>query len=382
MKAHIVIGANFGDEGKGQVTQYLCHKLKNPIIVRHNGGAQAAHTVVTNNWTRYVFHHFGSGTNLGIPTFLSEYFISNPRVFAEEFYTNNVINSKIICHIDSPLTIPYDWLLNREAEALRGQEKHGSCGLGINETVTRCETKYKTTVADLQNISNLEFKLKIIAEEYLPKRAKELGVSIDNIKDLSMNKFLEDCYFMLNNITLTISSVYLLDYDNIIFEGAQGLLLDEDHYYFPHVTRSKTGSINAIKILKEIKVYEASIYYVTRTYLTRHGAGPLPYEYTNKTIEDVTNIPNAFQGKLRFAPINLDLMIEATNKDLNQFEKFTLDVNVAITWASAYFTKIDIIHNKKLIKTDLVDYLETNIRNLINSFILFDTPKSEICAKY
>lgn len=84
MRARAVIGASFGDEGKGLVTDYLCAIQGAGIVVRFNGGAQAGHTVVTPDGLRHVHHHFGSGTLWGTPTFLSQFFIVNPIAFLAE----------------------------------------------------------------------------------------------------------------------------------------------------------------------------------------------------------------------------------------------------------------------------------------------------------
>lgn len=73
-----VIGAGFGDEGKGLMTDYCCQRPKYTTVVRFNGGAQAGHTVVTPDGRRHVFSHFGSGTLRGAATFLSRFFICNP----------------------------------------------------------------------------------------------------------------------------------------------------------------------------------------------------------------------------------------------------------------------------------------------------------------
>ena len=65
MKAYAVIGANYGDEGKGLITDYLCRQVENPLVIRFNGGAQAGHTVTTPEGIRHIFSHFGSGTLAG-----------------------------------------------------------------------------------------------------------------------------------------------------------------------------------------------------------------------------------------------------------------------------------------------------------------------------
>ena len=78
-----VIGAVYGDEGKGRLVDYLA-SLTPTLVVRHNGGAQAGHTVVTPEGLRHVFHHFGSGTFVGSPTYLSRFFIVNPLIWSQE----------------------------------------------------------------------------------------------------------------------------------------------------------------------------------------------------------------------------------------------------------------------------------------------------------
>ena len=80
----IVIGANWGDEGKGLMTDYFSQK-PNTIVVCSNGGAQRGHTVVTLDSIRHVFRHFGSGTFNGASTYLSEDFICNPIIFRQEY---------------------------------------------------------------------------------------------------------------------------------------------------------------------------------------------------------------------------------------------------------------------------------------------------------
>ncbi len=81
--AKVVIGANFGDEGKGLVTDYFSAQ-ENSIVVRFNGGAQAGHTVVRPDGVSHVHGHFGSGTLNGSPTYLSRHFVSHPHWFYEE----------------------------------------------------------------------------------------------------------------------------------------------------------------------------------------------------------------------------------------------------------------------------------------------------------
>ena len=175
----VVIGANFGDEGKGLMTDYFVSQAldegRKPLVIRFNGGAQAAHTVVTPEGLEHVFSHFGSGTLQGVPTYLSQFFISNPTMFVKE---HRVLCKKlkgkiplIYVHPDSLVTTPVDVWINQAVERARGDARHGSCGLGISETVVRNEhplTKVHLRVRDLLNHNELRAKWKFLVYDYMP----------------------------------------------------------------------------------------------------------------------------------------------------------------------------------------------------------------------
>lgn len=336
MKAHVIIGANFGDEGKGMTTDYLCRKLSQCIVIRFNGGAQAGHTVVTPSGERKVFSHLGSGTFTGTPTYLSQFFIANPVAYLKELNdfidqldTRPLVESIVHIHPDAPVTTPFDIMFNWALENSRkvNHEHHGSCGLGINETVTRHNYPgFSLSVNDLRDKSRtyLFNILKSIRDDYYFRKIN----SSSNIRDFLdpdwnndnvIENFLNQCHDFIGFVR--VSDYHMLtQYNHLIFEGAQGLLLDEDHYWFPHVTRSKTGLPNVEFICKRIGVSELDVYYITRSYLTRHGNGPLPFEVSGKIydcIEDPTNITNHFQGSLRFAPLNIDLLKESIQDDMH-----------------------------------------------------------------
>jgi adenylosuccinate synthase len=122
----------------------------------------------------------------------------------------------------------------------------------------------------------------------------------------------------------------------IIFEGAQGLALDEDYKYFPHVTRSKTGLKNVVELAKKIGLKEIEAVYVTRWYVTRHGAGPLPHEVDYKLsglIYDKTNIPNPYQDTMRFGILDVDWLSDNIRNDLKNvlFNGIEIEPVLALT---------------------------------------------------
>jgi adenylosuccinate synthase len=133
-----------------------------------------------------------------------------------------------------------------------------------------------------------------------------------------IRSFINSCRFMMEHVVLAYPNFF--EDHTLIFEGAQGLLLDMDYGYFPHVTRSNCGMKNISKILKTIPgEHDIMVNYVTRAYTTRHGAGPLADEWTDMpeyyNIVDETNIPNQFQGELRFGILDYRLLQSVTDKD-------------------------------------------------------------------
>lgn len=299
MKARAVIGANFGDEGKGLITDYLC-RTGGEVVVRFNGGAQAGHTVVTPEGLRHVFGHFGSGTLYGVPTFLSQFFICNPILYFRELerLTKLGVTAQVFAHPDCLVTTFADMIINQRKEQKRGDKAHGSCGVGIHETIQRSSVpNLKITMSDLWNNSaSLSGKLAEICDKYARFRT---GSPIDEPKMTEM--FLKACAVFAHQV----SPAGIGQCKDPIFEGAQGLLLDQDRKEFhPHVTHSHTGMHNVKILCAQAGITDVTPYYVSRTYLTRHGAGPLPGEDPNLSYEDTTNQPHDFQGVIRFAPFS------------------------------------------------------------------------------
>jgi adenylosuccinate synthase len=323
-----VIGANYGDEGKGLVTDFISSRLAGDCtVVRFNGGAQAGHTVVVPDGRRHVFSHFGAGSFSGCPTHLSQFFVINPRLFAKELgdLKRLCLTPRITIDARAFLTTPLDVLVNQAIEEQRGSGRHGSCGVGINETVTRClrSQELRIQAQDLLNPKLLHNRILQLSQTWLPLRLKELRVDIEGSRFLeTMNKvesivsvFIDECEEVLNNAEITFDAP---NSKYIVFEGAQGLMLDENRLdQFPHVTRSKTGLENVAFLSNRYGIERLKVHYVTRTYLTKHGAGPLPNECPWQ-FPDATNVPNPFQGILRFAPLDIENLRYSIDLDLRR----------------------------------------------------------------
>jgi len=189
---------------------------------------------------------------------------------------------------------------------------------------------------------------------------------------------------MLKIINITDINI-LSSYNSVIFEGAQGLLLDQGHKFFPHVTRSNTGMKNVSQIIKQLgyKNEEVEIIYVTRAYLTRHGEGPFPTELKEKPyskIEDLTNIPNPYQGTLRFGLLDLNELSETINKDIQNAEGLNYKVKLAITCLDQLDKEVDYILNSKAIKSSVNEFIEKTLDtvNVKEGYLSFGTNRATI----
>lgn len=293
-----VIGAAYGDEGKGCTVNDLATPAS--LVVRFNGGAQAGHTVC-HDGKRHVFSHIGAGFFKGAATHLSRFFVCHPILFFKECMELDIhpAHAKVSvspdCFITSPLDVYFNHVNSKNLS-------HGTVGVGFGETIERCEQGYGFTVGPSSDYAEE------ILREWAKVRSGQLNVNyhdtllqdvLDRIKDfLGICKAFSECVKLKDDDCIE-------KHNEVIFEGAQGLMLDMDHPNFPHVTRSKTGMHN----IRKLTTKAVTTYYVMRAYTTRHGAGPLPYELPCKpyrNIVDETNTDDGMQGVLRYAPLNLD----------------------------------------------------------------------------
>lgn len=360
--AQVVIGSGYGDEGKGLITDYLTNRESANIVVRFNGGAQAGHTVVTPDGNRHVFSHFSSGTFLGAKTFLSKDFIVNPLLFFKELEklqskNSNIVQPQVLIDPRALLSTPYDMIINQIKERYLSGNRHGSCGVGINETVERSikapnlnittehivdSFSYKPKLSSTSRIDNqLVTILMKIRSEWVPTRLMELNIPYTpDMRDLVMSSdllwnYLRDIETFTFHFGL-LEAKDLVSRGKIIFEGAQGLALDQTHGNFPHVTRSNTGLKNVLEISEEAGIDNLEVYYVTRAYATKHGAGDFPHELINKPyigINEITNISNEFQGNFRYGHLDINLLRNRIKTDLEYAVPYKIKVNpkLAIT---------------------------------------------------
>lgn len=316
----IVIGANYGDEGKGLMTRHFVKNAESPaVVVFHNGTAQRGHTVDYTDSFRHVFHHFGSGTGDGAPTFFAETFLIHPIEFHREFNelcSQKIFPPKAFCDPKAKVITPLDMVVDHATEEFiaiqRGEREHGSCGFGswcaAEDRIPMNRTAF--TISDFMNKDAYSFLMEEIWKDCFGILIKR-GVDIEKT---SFAGILKDRTYLLNNfqndLQFFFSHVHFMDFnqvynkfDSIIFENGQGLGLDMNVKNDWHTT-SNTGVINPYNLLASQDGFSAEVCYVTRSYLTRHGIGPLEEavqkEEINSEMHDKTNIHNDFQGSLRY----------------------------------------------------------------------------------
>lgn len=349
MRAQAVIGANFGDEGKGLVTDYLCREAGGKsCVVRHNGTAQATHTVTRPDGMRHRFSHFGSGTLAGASTFIAGTYYAHPAALAKEWDELDAMGitvQNLFIDPRSPLVTPMDIIANRVMEAQRGDGKHGSCGMGFFWAWQRERMGTRMTVGDLLAGPNL---VSDIASDWT---AESIGDAAAYELFQILCEDFERGMGMIRRRAVIVPWENLMaemSWSSMIFESGQGLALDPCYGSMPHCTPSDCGLYNPAHMAAGAGFDGIDAYYVTRTYLTRHGAGPFEawpqdkampefYDAPNVMKDADTNKPNPWQDDIRYAPHQLVEMAERIRKDVHSARNIIqVSANLAVTWCDSY----------------------------------------------
>lgn len=330
MFASIVTDLGFGDAGKGTTVDFLARQTATPVIVRFNGGAQAAHNVHTDDGRHHTFSQFGSGMFVpGAITYLSRFVLFDPIALHNEAKALEQIGvlhplSRLLVDEAARVVTPFHKAANRLRESLRGTGRHGSVGMGIGETMndSLCFPEMTVYVADLRDGHTLLAKLTKLQELKRVEFASLLDATGETVALSEEAKLLLDAGAprMVANVLIdiakrvrlvTTSTLRRLSLERpLIFEGAQGVLIDEWHGFHPFTTWSTTTPHNAEILLKEIG-YAGHVhrYGVIRAYSTRHGPGPFPTFDSSLTamLPDSNNYFGQWQGAFRVGWLDIPL---------------------------------------------------------------------------
>jgi adenylosuccinate synthase len=324
-RAIITVGLGFGDEGKGVTVDFLTRRLEADLVVRYCGGSQAGHNVQLPDGRRHAFSQFGAGTLARVPdsprTYLGPNVIIDPLALVREAHHLTELGVPdpfrlLTIHPRCLVTTPWHQILNRLRELSRGDAKHGSCGQGIGEARSYWLKYGEDAVfaADLHHLDRLLHKLELQRQRTL----LELQDFIERIDAEALHEFdlwelnAEAVAWDLHEALpsdLGIDST-VPAFRTAIFEGAQGVLLDEYRGFHPHTTWSTVTPHHAWELVHVMGVEAVAVLGITRAYTTRHGEGPLPTfsaEMTSR-LKDAGNPENRWQGSLRCGWLDLPLV--------------------------------------------------------------------------
>lgn len=323
MRAYIVVDLGFGDSGKGLLTDFLVRHLEAGVVVRYNGGAQAGHNVIAPDGRHHTFSQFGSGTFIpGVKTYLSRHVVIHPGALLVE---GDILERMGIRDVFSRLRLsdqalvitPFHQAANRIREMVRGEDRHGSCGVGVGEAVEDALlfAEDRILAGDLTNPTTLKQKLRSIREQKRKQlgglcKDKSLEVSLAGEWEIFEKEDVIDTWISTISRIVELGLVapdsvlerWVHQTETVIFEGAQGVLLDADRGFHPFTTWSRCTSANAYDLITAMAP-DSHIFKigVVRSYAVRHGPGPLPTE-TDVLTSAISehNKYNEWQGRVRY----------------------------------------------------------------------------------
>lgn len=349
-KIKIVIGSTFGDEGKGNVVQWLCQQALNTgkkvAVVRYSGGPQAAHTVYYNG-IKHICSSYGAGVLLNVPTILSSNVLIDPISMQKErreLISKGIKSPKIILDsIFSNIITPFDVYFNQQDLKTLND---GSCGKGINAAQQRISGGYYSLDSlENWNAAKQYYKDKHLLNIELPDELKQTYINAHNWFNRTVQHYYD-----------------YQEFDELILEGSQGLLLDEDFGFNPHTTPSRVGLNGCLRYYTN---RECEVYFVTRTYLTRHGNGYEPkYPITIPEWKEESNITNQFQGVFKTGILEIPLLQRAFDRHnvINTCCKHNISPKLVVT------------------HTDLIDkgVINSFLLNSAGEFVMFEDTKSAL----
>ena len=381
-KIQIVCGSSFGDEGKGKTVQYLCQEAINkglkPLVVRYCSGPQASHTVIYNGIT-HVCSSFGSGVLLNVPTLIygeTQVFADPIALHAEyDVLVSKGLDPKIFIEDYCKVITPYDVIANRNNE---DSLNNGTCGCGVWEALNRInQSLYLESISDC--ILYPDAYLEQVRKYYNVEKQEELET-----------QFLNDLNWIKDKVISWEDSIeYAKKFDALIYESSQGLLLDGTFGLKPYITpcellpeKNKDGSF-MFSLIEEDS--EVELYFCTRTYTTRHGAGYEPKSFGNYFNSKIilpdfeTNKDNEFQGVFKTGMLDIDMINKGIDRHcLDNLEN--VKCNLVINHVDCINQNFEFYSGKRIRivhKEDAINSIVNEINLKFDKVLWSDSPESK-----
>ncbi len=291
MSVTVLVGSQWGDEGKGKIVDILSEKYD--IVTRYQGGANAGHTVEIGD-QKFILHLIPSGIlREGVMCVIGNGVVIDPNALLEEIALlekNNIsVDGRLFISHNAHLIMPYHKLLDSISES--GENKIGTTGRGIGPCYIDKYARKGIKIADLLNRKVLEEKIRENLKEknnLLTKVYSREELNVEEIIkqyvefDSKIDKYIKDIPAFLNNA--------ISEGKSILLEGAQGALLDVDHGTYPYVTSSSPTSGGACTGTGIPPTKITSVVGIVKAYTTRVGLGPFPTELLNEEGEKLRKI--------------------------------------------------------------------------------------------
>ncbi len=281
MPAIVLIGAQWGDEGKGKVTDVLGSRVQ--YVVRYQGGNNAGHTVITPDGEKYALHLLPSGVlTPGCTPVIGNGVVVDPKVLIEEIdglEARGLSCERLLISADAHLIMPHHRALDRVVERYLGSARIGTTGRGIGPAYGDKVARMGIRIQDLLDEGILHKKLELVLRE-----KNQMLVKVYNRKAIDTDAVVEEYLGYARRLRPYIADTRLvlakaLERDELVLlEGAQATLLDVDHGTYPFVTSSNPTAGGACVGSGIPPTRISQVIGVIKAYTTRVGSGPFPTE--------------------------------------------------------------------------------------------------------
>ncbi|MDP2851114.1 MAG: adenylosuccinate synthase [Sulfuricurvum sp.] len=276
MKADLIVGIQWGDEGKGKIVDLLAQKYD--VVARYQGGHNAGHTIVVDGKT-HALHLIPSGIlNPKAINIIGNGVVVSPEALIKEMKQFDNLLGRLFVSESAHMILTFHTLIDQAKEKLRGEKAIGTTGRGIGPAYSEKIARAGFRLGELRDVSALTNR---VMEYFEQNKAifQALEISLPTKEELTveLSTFAEALIPFLANTTQMAWK--LMDEDKkILLEGAQGTMLDIDHGTYPYVTSSSTISAGACTGLGVNPKDIGKVTGIVKAYCTRVGNGPFPTE--------------------------------------------------------------------------------------------------------